>query len=581
VRCGAPLARALANASQRREFAAAPGQNRYVPWLVSTLFPRLPRHSDRHFQAALVGGVVLVAILGALRLFPVALITAALLMPLATLLYFYDVDVYERMPIRLMAATILWGAAAGTATGALAKAVAPSGVALLDKSSTGHVLTGGILIPALGVILMLAGPLALLRNPELNDALDGANFGSASAVTFAAAEAVVVGAGVLGGGLRPPGAAAPWVERLLAIAVATPVLTMSAIGAAGAAFWLRYRSPSPDKRALGILGQPLVAVAAAAALVIAGAVSETFMSAGTWLATLVVLDLIGLLLLRRALHIGLLEEAAEREIGPELRCANCGAMTVSHTFCGNCGVATHALPKSRETREEESGAFAGRLGVGAGGPRFALRWVVAWVLALAAVVGVAFAVGSAAAPSAPKPRCQPGLPCAGPPVVASAAFAFPGYTLWQSSHFGYSLRYDPQDWSVGQNGASGVELDAADGFSLLLVVAGPSSNISPAAAVADEVSTLEGQLLGVTRDTRSAHQLLGPNVGLVPGPGAVYTGTIASPQGPQTPVSIAIVAASSGGLTIRATVVTPGNNSRDQQAVFQRADDVINSIQYP
>jgi hypothetical protein len=256
-------------------------------------------------------------------------------------------------------------------------------------------------------------------------------------------------------------------------------------------------------------------------------------------------------------------------------------MTASHTFCGNCGVAIHALPKARETREEESGAFAGRLGVGAAGPRFALRWVVAWVLALVAVVGVAFAVGTAAAPSAPKPRCRSGLPCAAPPVVANVAFAFPGYTLWQSSNFGYSLRYDPQDWSVGQSGASGVELDAADGFSVMLITAGSSSDISPAAAIADEVSTLQGQLLGVSRDTRSAHQLLGPNVGLVPGPGAVYTGTIASPQGPQAPVSVAIVAASSGGLTVRATVVTPGDNSHDQQAVFQRADDVINSIQYP
>ena len=209
------------------------------------------------------------------------------------------------------------------------------------------------------------------------------------------------------------------------------------------------------------------------------------------------------------------------------------------------------------------------------------RWLFAWLLALAAVVGIAFAVGAAAAPTPPKPRCQPGLPCAGPPLVANAAFAFPGYTAWQSSEFGYSLRYDPHDWSVGDQGPAGVELDSADGFSVLLVQARRSSDVTPAAAVAAEVSTLKGQLLGVARDTKLADQILGTNVGLVPGPGGVYTGTIASPQGPQTPVSIATVAANQGGVTVSATLLTPPTNSNDQRAVFQRADDVLNSIQCP
>ena len=64
-------------------------------------------------------------------------------------------------------------------------------------------LVGGLLIPALGVAVMLAGPLVLLPYRRFNDTLDGATFGSASAATFAAAEVIVVGAGVLSGGLRP------------------------------------------------------------------------------------------------------------------------------------------------------------------------------------------------------------------------------------------------------------------------------------------------------------------------------------------------------------------------------------------
>src|ERR1700752_5197145 len=104
VRCGAPLvgadtgAAALERSRHRSEFAAAPGEHRYAPWLVSTLFPHLPRHSERHFYAALAGGGLLLAVLGAFRLFPVALIAAAALMPLLTLLYFHDVDIYEGEP---------------------------------------------------------------------------------------------------------------------------------------------------------------------------------------------------------------------------------------------------------------------------------------------------------------------------------------------------------------------------------------------------------------------------------------------------------------------------------------------------
>jgi RsiW-degrading membrane proteinase PrsW (M82 family) len=316
VRCGAPLDQELDHSRQRTQYAAAPREHRYAPWLVSSLFPHLPRHSERHFHIALGVGVALVIVLGAVRLFPVALITAAVLMPLVTVLYFYDVDIYEREPWWAAAWTLVWGAIAGVGVGLLAKAVAPTGPALIDRGSTAHTVTGGVLLPALGVLLMLAGPLVLLRDARFNETLDGATFGSITAATFAAAEAVVVGAGVLSGGLRPAGAALPWVERLVALAIATPVLSMAAIGAACAAIWLRYRAPVKDRHALGAIGSSPVAVAVAGVLVITGAIGETFLPAGAWLAWLVALDLIALVLLRSTIHVGLLEEAAEKDIGP-------------------------------------------------------------------------------------------------------------------------------------------------------------------------------------------------------------------------------------------------------------------------
>jgi hypothetical protein len=579
VRCGAPLDHGLAHARHRQEFAAAPRERRYAPWLVSTLFPQLPRHSERHFHIALAVGAALVIVLGAARLFPVGLISAAILMPLLTLLYFYDVDIYEGEPAWAAAWTVVWGGLAGVGFGLLAHALAPSGTALIDKGSTSHVIVGGIVLPGLGVLVMLAGPLMLLERRRFNQVLDGASFGAATAATFAAAQAIVVGVDVLKGGLRPPGAAAPWIERLVGLAVATPVLSMSAVGAATAAVWLRYRAPVQDRGALGVLGQPVVAVPLAGLLVIAGAIGETFMAAGTWLAYLVALDLIGLVLLRRALHVGLLEEAAEGEIGPPIRCVNCQAMTPVHTFCNNCGIALKALPKVRPTEEAVSaGESGGRLAAELAGRRSGHRRLLAYGAALAAVVGVAFAVGALAARRGQVARCKHGSLCGNPPLAPRIAFAFPGYTIWRSTGLGFSLRYPSNQWSVSSQDANDLALQFSDG-SVLIINAASSSSDGPAALIAAKLSSLRGQLLGLAADSNIADQLLGTNVGFIPGPGGVYTATITTPQGPQTPVHVALLAATNAGVSIVATVVTP-NNLGPGSAIAQGADDIINSIDY-
>jgi hypothetical protein len=165
-------------------------------------------------------------------------------------------------------------------------------------------------------------------------------------VAFAGSQAIAYGIDLLGAGLRPVGTVTPWIWRLLTTSVALPVLFMAAIGFATAACWLRYRAPVKDRGALGSLGHPAVAVPVAALLVVAGTIAETFMAAGTWLAWLIVLDVIALALLRRAVHVGLLEEAAEIPIGPPFTCANCGESTARHSFCGNCGISLQALPKA-------------------------------------------------------------------------------------------------------------------------------------------------------------------------------------------------------------------------------------------
>ena len=166
IRCGAPLTDGWEGRSRTRShFAAASHQHVAHPALISTLFPHLPRASHSGFRLALALGLAVVAGLAALRLFPMALIAAALLLPLLVVLYLIDVDVYEGEPPWAVAFVILWGAAAGVGFGLLALNIAPSAVDVIVHGDSQYVLRQGLLLPFAGLLVLLVGPVLLLPLP--------------------------------------------------------------------------------------------------------------------------------------------------------------------------------------------------------------------------------------------------------------------------------------------------------------------------------------------------------------------------------------------------------------------------------
>lgn len=351
VRCGAPVDPDFAEkSSARTHFAAAPHQHVTLPHVVSSLFPHLPRASHSSFRLALVVGSSVLVLLAVLHLFPVALIAAALLLPLLVVLYLIDVNLYEDEPLGAISLTLGWGAVAGIAFGLLALAIAPSVTSVIVHGTSQYLLGQGLVLPFCGLLALLVGPLILLRHHRFNSVLDGVTFGAAAAAAFGAAEAITYGIDLVRSGIRPSGAVVPWIWRLLALGVAMPILTMGAGAAACAALWLRHRAPARDAEALGAVGHPAVALPLAALLVMGGAVGETFLPGAGWLAWLLAFDLVVVVLLRRAIHVGLLEEALEIPIGPPITCPDCGQLTARHTFCGQCGVSLQALPKTAHTR---------------------------------------------------------------------------------------------------------------------------------------------------------------------------------------------------------------------------------------
>ncbi|MEO8693595.1 MAG: hypothetical protein ABI658_08770 [Acidimicrobiales bacterium] len=348
IRCGWALDLAPRSATRRsvsEGFSAAPDEPVLSVRIVSTLFPQLPKADMSAFRVAFVVGIAFVVGLAMARMFSVALIAAAVVVPLLTLLYLVDVDVYEDEPLHIIALTMIWGAVAGTGVG-LALRFADAPVPLGDVNAD-HLLARGVAVPIADLVLALIGPLVLLRYRRFNDVLDGATFGAMSAVSLVAAQTLVQASSLYNSGLRVPGTVMPWVLRLLEVGFTMPLIVSGVAGYATSTLWLRYRSPIRDRDSLGLLGQPLLAIAIAIAILVSSAIGMLVLERNVAFALLVSLAAIAQLLLRWALHIGLLQEAAEIETAPDIRCANCGRTTPLHSFCAGCGVSLRALPKAR------------------------------------------------------------------------------------------------------------------------------------------------------------------------------------------------------------------------------------------
>jgi RsiW-degrading membrane proteinase PrsW (M82 family) len=350
-RCGSPLTiESVAHRSHGRRpdhYAALPDEPAWALRLTSTLFPHLPAHDMATFRIALVSGLGLIVTLGAFGVFPVALVAAAVLIPLLTLLYFYTVDVFEDEPLLVVGLTMLAGAVWGIVLGVVLQHLAvPAQQHGLGELGTSPVILRVVVVPLAVVVLALVGPLVLLRHPRFNDVLDGVIFGAASAVALGSAMTLVTAWPLTQLGLQPHQDTTAWMLRLVELGILAPVISAGAVGWAAGTLWTRYRAPVRDRKAFGTMGVPVVGVVTAIVLLVVAAVLQQVLSPVGRLVALAVLAALILLLVRRAIHVGLLEEQTEEaEPGPEVVCANCGRMTPLHTFCARCGVALRALPK--------------------------------------------------------------------------------------------------------------------------------------------------------------------------------------------------------------------------------------------
>lgn len=564
--CGALLH--PAGDERLRRFAAAPQQHLLAPAIVATLFPHLPRRGHNTFRFLLAMGAVVIGGLALAGLFPLALIAAAVLVPLLAVLYFHEVDVYEREPVRVFAFTVGWGVATGVALGFLHDAVESAGAVLAPQTTAHAVLWDGLLLPLIGLVAVLLGPLALLAYRRFNDVLDGVAFGGAAAATFAGGWLLAHSATFLSVGLAPTGLVAPWTVRLLTLGLAMPVLDAAAIGAATGSFWLRYRASVEERRRYGLLARPALAVVCSAILLAGASLLQLYLDPWGALAALIALDAIALVWLRVLIHVGLVEERSEAGPAPATPCLNCHRAVAHEAFCSYCGVAVRALPKQGRPHGRRDRAVA----------------IARFSVALAASVAIALIVIAAVEPASYRPLCAHALKGCETPLRLTGAGGpgrpAPEPRTWKGLG-GVEVAYDARRWRPLASGPTGLEITYQNRLELSIK---PSRNdsVGEEQLLESQLGSLRGRYPDLALD--AAHPLTSAAIGSVSAIGGFYAGHDALDG---RPVEALVEVASDAGLQVSVSVWT----SQQAEAsvlgaatpfdVLVQADAVLESFSWP
>ncbi len=173
----------------------------------------------------------------------------------------YFLDLYEREPLSLVVAALLWGAVAATTLAGLANDGWGLVIARLGGPGFASRWTAALTAPwveetvkAAGVVLIY-----LIARDEIDDMMDGFVYGAVCGLGFAIVEDVFYFIGVFGG--RPSGVFAGFYVRVVSSGLYGHILYTGLSGMGIAYFVSRRDEESLRKRALAAAGLFLIAVA--------------------------------------------------------------------------------------------------------------------------------------------------------------------------------------------------------------------------------------------------------------------------------------------------------------------------------
>jgi hypothetical protein len=591
--CGAHLP--TGSRSRLAHYAVDPHEHVLQPSVVTTLFPHLSHRQTALFRIALAVVAVVLIVLGLLRLTGPAIAVAAFAVPLLYAVYLVETGIYRDDPIQTGVATfgvgIILGAVWSWFTGPTVTH------ALIRNLTLGlqarDLLISGVLLPLVGLLLMLVGPVWLYLRGQQRNPLDGFAYGAASALGFTLASTIVELAPEMHHGLVTPHV--PLMTSALTIVsrgLLLPFVNATSVGLIAAALWLTRVERRPHGWATLLTSLPMAVLGAALVRVIAGLFAISVLSAGAVTTVLVVLAALLLFWVRVAVHWILLARAAQPAVGETLVCTSCHRVVPGMHYCPSCGLAMHAAPRRVVTTGVAAldvgpypHADAENLAAVRHIPHRGASWTAASLVALAAVVvlGVSAALSAQSVSRPCGLVCQkPPPPCFGLNCSHAAADAVAGTTkTYHSSKYSFSLQY-PSNFPPSQsdNSSIGWDLSGRSGDYTVDVVAGKAGGES-----AEQIE-LDLQQNNFS-DYQQVYSIPGAEVGYQSGAGSVWDEQVDSLFGSSTDTRLVIMSSVRNGLAIALVGDGPAATSQSNQPdpsglpLSSFVDDLANSVTWP
>ena len=342
ARCGAERTAGVDDPRWRgHHYAAHPGEHVAQPRVISTLLPHLPSHRAHEFRWGLLVGLAVVVGLVSAGQIVAGIFTAAVLVPVLYLVYLYEAQVYREEPARVIALTIVAGAAIGVVVLLVANSVISSSSPLEVEGVTGAVVAGAVLLPLVEEVVKPLPVFLLRTRPAFRETVDGLVFGIAAGLGFAAAETIYTFSHIIGFEHLDT-TSGTWLFPVLSAAVTTPLMQASCTGAITASLWRRGRSGS---RLLYAVGVPVALTGHVGFTLVSWVIAHHGASELTvliWQAAVVAALLV---YVRFLLHRALIDEAEDFGLHAAL-CPHCRRHVEGAGFCPHCGAALAASPRT-------------------------------------------------------------------------------------------------------------------------------------------------------------------------------------------------------------------------------------------
>lgn len=243
-RCGTSLRGSASKRAGSYAVQSSEGVNQFA--LVSTILPHSNRETADNYRWAMILSAVLIVAATGLGLLPIAVASAAFLIPIVYLVYIYDVNMWEDTPVPVVAALFV-------GTGVLAVLVSlfffrwvfdeqfntfAAGSRIgIDGLSLPALLLFAVVLPVVAEVAKNLGGVLLATRPQFDDMIDGLTFGIAAGTAYAAFETIVLYSSVFTAvDFRTTDGLASWAVVVVNLMVVKSLIYGTATGIAVASF---------------------------------------------------------------------------------------------------------------------------------------------------------------------------------------------------------------------------------------------------------------------------------------------------------------------------------------------------------